>query len=374
MAPNSSGDVPTERKPLGPGLIFRNFLGGLSISLPLILTVVILLWLSQGVYSYIVRPISYGVKWAYATNLDKSKDFNSKDFSLLDNLHNADDRYETVAQFAGVKREDLPDLYLLQGSLTPEYVVINGEAVPFRDYQFVNSRISLAEMPRSSKGIYMFIATEKYFRGQVTLSIVASLIVIILLFFLGTLFTKGVGGWAVRKFESAFVSRVPLVSNVYSSVKQVTDFFFTERTIKYNRIVAIEYPRRGIWSLGFVTGEGLLEMTIAAGEPLVSILVPTSPMPVTGYTINVPKTEIIDLNMTIDQAFQFCISCGVLVPDNQKVTAESLQQALTQRLTSEANQPVVMRPAESEHDVDSEPGDRSPEDPDVVEDVPGESV
>ena len=144
-----------------------------------------------------------------------------------------------------------------------------------------------------------------------------------------------------------------------SSVKQVTDFLFTERTIEYNRIVAIEYPRKGIWSLGFVTGESLLEMTASAGVPLVSILVPTSPMPVTGYTINVPKNEIIDLNMTIDQAFQFCISCGVLVPDNQKVTPESLQQALTQRLTGDASQPVVTRPSEG---------------PDVAEDATGEPV
>ncbi|HCD01520.1 MAG TPA: hypothetical protein DER64_13450, partial [Planctomycetaceae bacterium] len=176
------------------------------------------------------------------------------------------------------------------------------------------------------------------------------------------------------KFESAFVGRVPLVSNVYSSVKQVTDFLFTERTIEYNRIVAIEYPRKGIWSLGFVTGESLLEMTTSAGVPLVSILVPTSPMPVTGYTINVPKNEIIDLDMTIDQAFQFCISCGVLVPANQKVTPESLQQALTQRLTGDADQPVVTRPSESELSVVPEPGGQSSEGPDVAKDATGEPV
>ena len=374
MAPNSSGDVPTERKSRSSGLISRNFLGGLSISLPLILTVVILLWLGQGVYSYIVRPISYGVKWAYATNLDKSLDYNPEDFSPLDNLHNSETRYETVADVYDVRRGDLPKLYVRQGSLTPEFVRIGGEAVPFRDYEFVYSRTPRAEMPRTSRGIYMFIATEKYLKGQMTLSVVASLIVIILLFFLGTLFTKGVGGWAVRKFESAFVGRVPLVSNVYSSVKQVTDFLFTERTIEYNRIVAIEYPRKGIWSLGFVTGESLLEMTTSAGVPLVSILVPTSPMPVTGYTINVPKNEIIDLDMTIDQAFQFCISCGVLVPPNQKVTPESLQQALTQRLTGDPDQPVVTRPSESELGVVPEPGGQSLEGPDVAEDATGEPV
>ena len=71
---------------------------------------------------------------------------------------------------------------------------------------------------------------------------------------------------------------------------------------------------------------------MAAGEPLVTILVPTSPMPVTGYTMSVPRREVMDLNITIDQAFQFCVSCGVLVPPHQQVTPELLQQELTRRL------------------------------------------
>jgi len=81
---------------------------------------------------------------------------------------------------------------------------------------------------------------------------------------------------------------------------------------------------------------------------------------VTGYTLNVPKTEIVDLNITIDQAFQFCISCGVLVPENQKVTPESLQQALTRRLTgdaSEIEQPVVTRPPDAKSDADDGKGE-----------------
>jgi uncharacterized membrane protein len=238
------------------------------------------------------------------------------------------------------------------------FVVINVErAIPYADHQFAVRNTTAGEMPRSAVGIYMVIARYRHFRGQLLLSAFAVSVLVIVMYFLGQLVTNRLGAWAVRKFESALVGRVPLVSNVYSSVKQVTDFLFTERTIEYNRIVAIEYPRRGIWSLGFVTGESMLEMTTAAGEPLVTILVPTSPMPVTGYTLNVPKTEIVDLNITIDQAFQFCISCGVLVPENQKVTPESLQQALTRRLTgdaSEIEQPVVTRPPDAESDAESD--------------------
>ncbi len=77
----------------------------------------------------------------------------------------------------------------------------------------------------------------------------------------------------------------------------------------------------------------MLEITIAAGEPLVSVLMPTSPMPMTGFTVSVPKSDVIDLNLTIDQAFQFCLSCGVLVPPQQHVSPERLREELARRLS-----------------------------------------
>ena len=80
---------------------------------------------------------------------------------------------------------------------------------------------------------------------------------------------------------------------------------------------AVEYPRRGLWSIGFVTGESMLDITAAANEPVLSVLIPTSPMPVTGFTITVRKSEAVDLNITIDQAIQFVVSCGVVIPPQQ---------------------------------------------------------
>jgi len=335
----------------------RFFLRGLSISLPPILTVVIVLWLAEGVNQYIIHPTSLGVEWAIATVIDSSGEL--EDLQVLEGappLQGCGTGYrvepgllEEIHRRQGDEGLAVIPAEWLYGQQHRVFVVINSdEAIPYDDHQFAVRNTTAGEMPRSAVGIYMVIARYRHFRGQLLLSAFAVSILVIVLYFLGQLVTNRLGAWGVRKFESALVGRVPLVSNVYSSVKQVTDFLFTERTIEYNRIVAIEYPRRGIWSLGFVTGESMLELTSAAGEPLLSILVPTSPMPVTGYTLNVPKTEIIDLNITIDQAFQFCISCGVLVPENQKVTAESLQLALTRRLSGETEQPVVTRPPDSE--------------------------
>jgi uncharacterized membrane protein len=86
----------------------------------------------------------------------------------------------------------------------------------------------------------------------------------------------------------------------------------------------VEFPSKGIWSVGFVTSEGLRDVEAAVNEPVVNVLVPYAPLPVTGCIITVRKSETIDLNMTLDQALQFIISCGVVVPPQQTSRRESL--------------------------------------------------
>jgi uncharacterized membrane protein len=139
---------------------------------------------------------------------------------------------------------------------------------------------------------------------------------ILFLYLLGKLLGGGIGRVLWNLFEWG-IHRVPLVRNVYDSVKQVTDFMIKEPEIQYTRVVAVEYPRKGCWSLGFVTGESLQDIRNAAGEPVLSVMIPSSPMSVTGYTITALKSLTVDLDLTIDQALQFVISCGVVLPPHQ---------------------------------------------------------
>jgi uncharacterized membrane protein len=138
------------------------------------------------------------------------------------------------------------------------------------------------------------------------------------LYFLGRLFTFGLGHWLVRTFDKTIL-RIPVVNKVYGGVKQVTDFAFSEREIEFNRVVAIQYPSKGIWSLGFVTGNSMREISSITGEQMLSVLMPTSPMPMTGFTVTVPKSEAVDVDLTIDEAIQFVVSCGVVVPERQRI-------------------------------------------------------
>ena len=190
----------------------------------------------------------------------------------------------------------------------------NGTFIPQLVYEHVQKQPDGA-LPTTGEGFYRRYVDLTYLRPYYAIPFFLA-VFILLLYLLGKFMAAGIGGIFGNLFER-LVLRLPGVRAVYSAVKQVSDFVFTERDIQVTRIVAIEYPRKGIWSIGFVTSEGMAAIHDAAGEPVLAVLVPGSPMPVTGCTIIVRKSECIDLNITFDQACQFIVSCGVVVPPQQ---------------------------------------------------------
>src|SRR5260370_38065542 len=115
---------------------------------------------------------------------------------------------------------------------------------------------------------------------------------IIAMYFLGRFVTARIGKWFVHKLEGILV-RVPLVRNVYSTVKQVTDFVLSDREVEFQRVVALEYPRAGSWTVGFVTGEGMLDCAAEVREQMLTVLVPTSPVPAAGVTVRVAPSSAV---------------------------------------------------------------------------------
>jgi uncharacterized membrane protein len=170
----------------------------------------------------------------------------------------------------------------------------------------------------------------RYLQRSKTLPIFLA-VFILGLYLTGKLMAAGVGRF-VWSLGEGIVHRMPIVRNVYAAVKQITDYIFNEQEVTFNRVVAVEWPRKGLWTVAFVTGEGFREIREAAGEPILSLLVPTSPMPATGFTCTVPKSETIELDITVDQAVQFIVSCGVVVPPQQQWTTSG------DRLKSEIEQ------------------------------------
>lgn len=161
-------------------------------------------------------------------------------------------------------------------------------------------------------------------------SIAGFLIALVVVFIVGALLASVVGRAIWRIIES-FIMNAPFLRRVYPYVKQVTDFVLTpeEQAKLFSRVVALEYPRKGIWSIGLVTGSGLKKVAENVEKEFLTILIPNSPTPVTGYVIMVPKEQTIALDMTIEEAFRFTISAGVIAPDSQRMPA-ALPQAVVQ--------------------------------------------
>jgi uncharacterized membrane protein len=150
-------------------------------------------------------------------------------------------------------------------------------------------------------------------------SIAGFVIALIVVFLVGALLASVVGKALWRLIES-FIMNAPFLRRVYPYVKQVTDFVLTpeEQEKLFSRVVAVEYPRKGIWSIGLVTGSGLRRVSENVEKEFLTILIPNSPTPVTGYVIMVPKEQTIALDMTVEEAFRFAISAGVITPESQR--------------------------------------------------------
>ncbi|MEX2288627.1 MAG: DUF502 domain-containing protein [Planctomycetaceae bacterium] len=348
--PRAPENPPADAKPKRKTTARHFLLRGLAISMPSVLTLVILIWVARAINDYFIYPVSTAVRYTIARVVDDSRP--AKDVDVLEPappLEHVGKRYRVTPELRdNIERDpsainEAARLAVIQNNLDQVFVPLGDRAVPYADYHEVAELLGPQPMPGRSIGIYMELVTTRYFKSLFNLILVALVLIIIGLYFIGRLVTVRLGGWIIGRVETDILGRLPVISNVYSSVKQVTDFFFSERTVSYNRVVAVEYPRRGIWHMAFVTSDSLIEMTAAAGEPLVSLLIPTSPMPLTGFTVSLPRREVIDLNITIDQAFQYCLSCGVLVPPHQRVTPEFLQQELARRLAGAASQ-MVQRP------------------------------
>lgn len=162
------------------------------------------------------------------------------------------------------------------------------------------------------------------------LNLIGVVLAIVLIYIAGVIVTSFIGRRLYRTGEN-LIARVPLIRNVYPAVKQVTDFFFSSDTddkVNFNRVVAVQYPRKGLWSVGLVTGDTMQFIEHAAGQPCLTVFVPSSPTPFTGYVITVPKADTIDLPISVEEALKFAVSGGVVIPHNQVIDRQKNQMTL----------------------------------------------
>lgn len=144
----------------------------------------------------------------------------------------------------------------------------------------------------------------------------------------GMVFANLFGRRLVRLWED-LLARIPLVRSIYSSVKQITETLFSTHGKSFRKVVLVEYPRRELWTLAFLTGETAQVLLDVTDQELVSIYVPTTPNPTSGFFIMVPKRDIVELDITVEAGLKMILSTGVVIPEELK------QEALKQKAAAQ---------------------------------------
>jgi uncharacterized membrane protein len=141
-----------------------------------------------------------------------------------------------------------------------------------------------------------------------------AIVAIIVLLITGFLGANLLGRRLVHTYERIF-ERIPLVRSVYGSIKHFAEIIFSEDGTSFKKVLMIEYPRPGLYSLCFLTSEKPKEVQHRTGEEVVTVFLPTTPNPTSGFMLFVPRNEIVELDMAVDDALKLIISLGVVVPD-----------------------------------------------------------
>jgi uncharacterized membrane protein len=128
----------------------------------------------------------------------------------------------------------------------------------------------------------------------------------------GLLVTNLVGRQLVTYWEE-LLQRIPLVRSVYSGVKSFAESVLSS-SHSFRKVVALEYPRPGLWSIDFVTAEEVAEVSARTGEHQVCVFVSTAPNPTSGFIVMIPRSKLIELDMSIDAAMKMIVTCGVVAP------------------------------------------------------------
>ena len=144
-------------------------------------------------------------------------------------------------------------------------------------------------------------------------------VIIFLLFtvFIGSL-TKGYFGRTILKSAESLVDRMPVVRSIYNGIKQIAETVFSQSNNSFERACLVEYPRKGIWAVAFVSTKtkGEVSEKIGKNKELFSIFLPTTPNPTSGFLLFLPKKDIIFLDMTVEDAAKLVISAGLVTPKN----------------------------------------------------------
>lgn len=124
----------------------------------------------------------------------------------------------------------------------------------------------------------------------------------------------GIFGRYFTKLSERLVDKMPIVRSIYKAIKQIFETVFSNNSSTFRKVVLVEYPRKGIWSMGFLTGITKGEVQELTQDDVLNVFIPTTPNPTSGYLLFVPKQDIVPLSMTVEEGIKMVISGGIITP------------------------------------------------------------
>jgi len=133
------------------------------------------------------------------------------------------------------------------------------------------------------------------------------------------LMARNIAGRWLLDFGEEFLEAIPLAGSVYKTLKQILETLLSDSKAKFRKVVLVEYPRKGVWTIGFVTGKVSPQLQNHLSEEVISVFIPTTPNPTSGWYTVVPKQEVVDIDISIEDAFKVLISGGIVSPEMPEI-------------------------------------------------------
>lgn len=294
MATNADQDHPR-------GRIASFFLRGIAVLLPVALTAFVFITIFRFANDYVTRPINRTIYWSLESN--------AVGWQMLSWL--GVDPLQTDL----VDKADLPpalhDLADRSGMSSPEL-----------QQALADARARHAGFWRDLDELYVDRARLRARVEGLVHPVIGVVLSIALVLWAGWMVTSFLGRYLIARIERALLS-MPGVRAVYPYSKQLVEFFFQEekrKGLEFQSVVAVRYPSPHIWSYGFLTNRAPRSLSAAAGEELVSVFVPSTPLPMSGFTINVSERELVVLPLSVDDALKMIVTGGVILPAHERST------------------------------------------------------
>ncbi|MDR2364639.1 MAG: DUF502 domain-containing protein, partial [Zoogloeaceae bacterium] len=157
---------------------------------------------------------------------------------------------------------------------------------------------------------------------------VGTILTLGVIFITGLLATNLIGQKLVRSWEQV-LARIPVVNSLYNAIKQVSDTIFSPAGNAFRKALLVQYPREGSWTIAFLTGKPGGDVVHHLEGDYVSVYVPTTPNPTSGFFLMMPRTDVKELKMSVDEALKYIVSMGMAPPASKKPAAAKRAEAVT---------------------------------------------